>query len=113
MRENGRMISALARYPPRRRKDILRHAPRELVHALSEGCLNILRGNVPLSRQRYTKLRQHRRLVHELANPSTGLRRKQRIIQQRGGFVGALLGALAPVAATLVSDLFRVGRSNE
>jgi len=107
MRENSRIISSLARYSPQRRKELLRHAPKELICALSEGCLNVLKGNVPLSKHRYQKLRRYKKKIQTLANPRASLRTKQHLVRQNGGFIGLLASALIPAICTLTSNLFQ------
>lgn len=110
MRENARIISSLARYSPHRRKEVLRHAPKELVYALSEGCINVLKGNVPLSKQKYQKLRRYKKKIRTLANSRIGLRTKQNFVRQNGGFIGLLASALVPVLSTVVGNLLQPQR---
>ena len=103
-RDTIKLIRELSRYKAQKRRKILQKAPRELIAALSEGSLNLLKGNVPLSRQKYTRLKRYKKNVHLLANPRTPLHQKRRIVEQRGGFLSLLASVLVPVLSGVISS---------
>lgn len=79
------------------RKLIIRGAPKKLIHALSEICLNTLNGNIPLSP---VKLRKAHKYSSQLRKLSSRKFKGKKKILQRGGFlsfiIGTLLSALLP-----------------
>ena len=72
--ETLKLIKSLSRLKPKKRNALLKNAPRELIYALSEGALNLLKGNVPVTQQKYAKLKKHRTKIRTLANPNVSLK---------------------------------------
>ncbi len=105
MKRNAHFIQLLAQATPRQRQDILQHAPKDLIAALSEGALNVLKGNVKLSKQRHATLKRHRAKLRELADRRTSQQRKRALVQQRGGFLGVLASVLIPAITGLIGAL--------
>ncbi len=105
MKRNAHFIRLLSKTPPQRRNEILKHAPKELIAALSEGALNILNGNVKLTTRKYSSLKRYRSQLRQLANRRTSMRAKRALIQQRGGFLGALASILVPAITGLIGAL--------
>lgn len=105
MKRNLPLLRLLTNVPARRRKQILQHAPRELVQALSEGALNVLHGNVPLTKKTYARLKRHKKQLHLLADRRVPERRKRKLIIQRGGFLPLLAGALLPLISGIGSAI--------
>ena len=71
----------------------------DIIHALSEIALNILRGNVQLSRQQVQRLQRHKQALRALASRAIPLRRKRALllVKQRGGFLPLLLPLIASI----------------
>ena len=86
------------------RKAILEYADAELISALCECAHNILRGTVRLTPQEKVLLRRYRTDLHSIVNKKTVVARKRRILQQKGGFLPALL---APLASSVLLPLLR------
>ncbi len=105
MQRNAHFIKLLSKIPPQRRSDILKHAPKELITALSEGALNVLQGNVRLSKRKLASLRRYRTQLRQLASRTVSARRKRALVLQRGGFLGALAGVLIPAITGLIGAL--------
>ena len=99
------LIRNFSKLPAKQRRLILKTAPKELIHALSEASLNILKGTVPLTKAKYSKLKRHKASLVKLANPKESLISKRKIVQQRGGFLTALLGTILPIAASVIGGL--------
>lgn len=97
------ILHVLKTADPKLRKAILHNAPKHLIHALSEICYNTLQGNVHMSKQTKAKLHPYKNVIRELANSRVKHGRKRRILQQKGGFLGVLLGSLL---SGLVGSLF-------
>ena len=86
------------------RKAILEYADAELISALCECAHIILRGTVRLTPQEKVRLRRYRTDLHSIVNKKTAVARKRRILQQKGGFLPALL---APLASSVLLPLLR------
>ena len=107
MKNNAQLILTLAKLKPANRRAVLQAAPKELIHALSEGALNIIKGKVPLSKRQYGHLRRNQSKIRLLANPKVSVRRKQKLLtvaDQRGGFLGTLAAILIPTVASLIGS---------
>ena len=86
------------------RKAILEYADAELISALCECAHNILRGTVRLTPREKARLRRYTSDLRTIANRKTAVTRRRRILQQKGGFLPALL---APLALTVFMPLLR------
>ena len=86
------------------RKAILEYADAELTSALCECAHNILRGTVRLTPREKARLRRYTSDLRAIANRKTAVTRRRRILQQKGGFLPALL---APLALTVFMPLLR------
>ncbi len=74
-------------------KAIIKTADKGLVNCLCEVCLNVLKGNVPVTTVQKRKLSRHKADLRRLIKKNLSLNSKKRILQ-KGGFLGALLGPL-------------------
>lgn len=82
-------------------KTVLKGASPDLIKALSECCLNVLKGHVrltPRQKRRLTKYKQNLRL---LAQKKTSTKRRKQLLQ-KGGFIGALLKPVLGVLGGLL-----------
>jgi hypothetical protein len=88
------------------RNHVIAKADRSLVDCLCECTDNILRGNVPLTKQQKEKLKRHKAGLRALTKKSVSLK-KNKAILQKGGFLGSLLTPTASVVSPLLSTLFQ------
>ena len=86
-----------------RRKKLLLAGGKEIQRVLREIAYNILRGAVKLSKSQKKRLRKHQGAVRTIALKKTPLR-KRLSLEQRGGFLTALL---APLLAGVTSAVLR------
>lgn len=92
----------------RGRKQLLKRATKSNIRSLCEICLNVIRGNVPLDQHSKNKLKKHREHIETLAKKSVSLRKKKNIlVNQRGGFAGLLASLALPVVASIVSGALK------
>ena len=96
----------LAKSRPAAAKKILKSASSTVIRAIAELALNCLNGVIPLSSCAKNKMKKYKSNMRHIAGKSN-LSSKRRVIQ-RGGFLGALLGAALPLVIKGVSSL--VGR---
>ena len=105
IKEHLPLLKFLAKGKPKIRKAIIDESGPEVIHALCECAQNTINGNVKLSPAHFKKLKRYKKQLRLLADKKVGVKRKKRELQ-KGGFVGALLGAVLPTLAGLVGNLF-------
>ena len=81
------------------RKEILKQGGKPLQQCLRECAVNVLRGNVPLSKRQLSSLKKHKKQLRELAKKKTS-NKKRLQIEQRGGFLASLL---LPIVGSIAS----------
>ena len=68
------------------RKDLIKHANKDQINAISEIVLNLLKNNVPVSPVTMARLRPYKYVLRQIGNRSVSLKkRRQSLIQQKGG----------------------------
>ena len=100
------LLRALHVAGPEMRRAIIRAADASLLQTLSECSLNVLQGNQPVSPRCKRVLARYKGELRRLASPlhQVPLNAKRRILEQRGGFLGALLSTvLGGLLSKLVS----------
>lgn len=101
-------MMTLLQAPPKMRRHMTQHAPKELIHCVSECCQNVLKGNVPLSPTQLRKLKPKRQVLRQLADKKVSVPKKKKIINQNGGFLPLLALAAAPVVTSLAKEVLRL-----
>ena len=96
-------MNLIARSPLKRRREIIKLAPKELVHSFSEGALNILNGNVSLTKKKKTGLKKYRNNLRNLSSKKTSLKKKKNILMSGGAFFPLLAGIIIPVISALIN----------
>ena len=92
----------------RGRKKLLQGATKSNIRCLCEICLNVIRGNIPVDPSSKNKSKKHRSSIETLAKKSVSLRKKKNIlVNQRGGFAGLLASLALPVVASFVSNALK------
>jgi hypothetical protein len=103
--ETYEKIRLLKLATPRVRKSIIRDADKSLLNAISECCLNVLHGRVPLSSKQKLRLSKHKNELRKLAEKRAGVRKRKRVLVQSGdGFLTALIGPVAALLGGLLSS---------
>lgn len=87
------------------RKQLLKHVSNKDLKALSELCLNLILGNIKIDKKLKTKFKRYKKPIQLLANKRIPLKKKKRIINQKGS-AGFLL-PLASIALPLIADFVR------
>ena len=103
LRKNHDFLKLLVKCTPAQRKAILKVADDALVRTICECVLNVLKGTVPVSKPAKKKLLVHKKPLIALAEKSTPLEKKKKLLVQHGGnFLSVLL---PPVLRVLTSIL--------
>lgn len=84
-------------------KHIVQELDSEILNCISECCLNILQGNIPLSFREKAKLEKHAKKIRDLTHKKLSIKNKKKILQT-GGFLPALL---SPVIGALAGPLLK------
>ena len=87
-------LKLLYRSKPKYRKKLIESAPNEVIHLISQCALNILSGEVVLTKKQKVALRPHKKALHQLARGPVKHKKK---ILQKGGFPPLLLALLSPI----------------
>ena len=97
------VLRKLCRCNKKVQKQILAQGGKPLQLCLRECALNVIRGNVPLSKHQFHKLRKFQKNLHELSRKNTSQKRRLKI-EQRGGFLASLL---LPIVGSLAGAAIR------
>lgn len=97
-------INSLAKTNTRRRKAILKQASNEELKGLFELCLNIIRGNLPITQPTFKHIKRHKKVIESLGNRRVPIYKKREIINQKGGFIGTLAAFALPLVTHLLSQ---------
>ena len=104
IKSNYHAIKLLKSSQPKLRKAIISNCNRELFNCISECILNVLKANLKVSESAKQKLRKHKSLFLKVADNRVTPSAKNRLINQRGGY---LLPLHSPVLHNLANLLFR------
>lgn len=102
VKRNARLLKTLSKADPATTKVIINTASPELIKAISECALNVLKGRVSLSHHQKNRLKRHKRALRQLIKRQTSAKKKKALLL-KGGFLGALL---RPVLGILGHLLF-------
>lgn len=89
---------------PAARKSILRNASTDLISSIGEIALNILKGRIPLKKRQKNILKKWRKAIRKLSDKTLSIKKKKSIVNQSGGFIGALLGFAIPLITSLLTS---------
>ena len=101
MKKNAEILRLLKKLKPNTVRAVMKEAPPDLVKALCECSLNILKGNVKLSASQKKKLCRYKNNLRVLSTKKTSMKKRKHILQN-GGFIGALLPPVIGVLASLL-----------
>lgn len=97
------MLYVLSTASPKLRKQILKLAPDDLIHAINEIAYNILHGNHKIRKQMRANLEKYKSDLRKLAKPSRSLGPKRKVLVQSGGAFLPLL--ISTVLSGLIGKL--------
>ena len=96
-------LKKLKKCKPQCRKNLLESGGKSLQVCLRECAVNILKGNVCLTKAQKTKLQKYKNQIREISKKGTS-QKKRLQIEQKGGFLPALI---APVLGALLGGLIK------
>ena len=83
---------------------IVRDSDTDLLYLLSECAVNILKGNVKLTKTNKKKLKKHSGKLRKLASKKINLNTRREIIQKGHGFIGPMLLSILPMIPRLIKS---------
>ena len=95
------ILRTLARSKPHVLSKQLEQLSPDVVRTIKNISKNVLKGSVNLNKRQINKLRQHEKLLKELALKRTSIKRSKKILQQ-GGFLASLLAPLVGIFSNLL-----------
>ena len=93
-------LKVLVDATPKLKKAIIKHAPTDLVTAISEIVLNLIKGVIKLTAHQKKRLSRYKKELLALAKKKVPLGKKRKILVQKGGGVVSIL---VPLALSLLS----------
>ena len=85
------ILRILAKAKPSVVRAIIKDADTDLIYLLSECAVNILKGNVKLTKINKAKLRKHSGKLRKLASKKINLNKRREIIQKGSGFISSMV----------------------
>lgn len=107
LRRNFALLKTLTRSSPKIRKVILQECPPDLIQAICEICMNLLKGNIPITQCQHHKLKRYKETIRQMACRKDGVRKKKKLLNQKGGFLLPLLTTVLPMVADLAIGAIR------
>ena len=95
------LLKVLVDATPKLKKAIIKHAPPDLVTAISEIVLNLIKGVIKLTAHQKKRLSRYKKELHGLAKKKVSLGKKRKILVQKGG---GLISILVPLVLSLLSS---------
>lgn len=107
LRRNFALLKTLTRSSPKIRKVILQQCSPNFIQSVCEICMNLLKGNIPVTECQHKKLKRYREKIRQMASRREGVRKKRKLITQKGGFLLPLLTTVLPIVADLAIGAIR------
>jgi hypothetical protein len=95
-------LQVMGRCGPRLRKFMINNVPPEVIPAMCECSLNLLKGVIPLSPSQKRRLARYKTHLHDLASKKVSRKRKKQRLNKKGG---NLLSALLPPVLSVLGSL--------
>ena len=102
VKEHYHTLQVLKSAKPKLRKAIISAGGKELIDSINECVLNVLVGNVPLSKCLRRKLQKYKLALRRLADKRVRQSAKKRLLIQKGGFLLPLLTTILPIIASVI-----------
>lgn len=105
LKKNLHILQTLKNSNKKLRSAIIKNCSDDTIKAILEIAINTLNGNCQLSKHTHIRLKKFKNILRQLVCPKKNLKRKRKIIIQKGGFLPVLIGTiLSGVIGKLLSD---------
>ena len=95
------LLKVLADAKPKLKKAIIKHAPTDLVTAISEIVLNLIKGVIKLTADQKRRLSRYMKDLFALAKKKVSQAKKRKILVQKGG---GIVSVLVPLALSVLAS---------
>ena len=95
------LLKLLLEANPKLKKAIIKYATPDVVKAISEIALNMLKGVIKLTSNQKHRLSRYKKEFHTLGKKGISIKKKRKLLVQKGG--GAGLAILLPIAISYLS----------
>lgn len=102
VKRNIAILNAIPALKPDQRKGFISHCSDDFILSICEICLNVLKGNIPLNSEQYSRLKKHKTFIKLLADKKSSVKKKRKVVKQSGGFIGPLLSIALPFISGLI-----------
>ena len=99
------LLKLLAEANPKLKKTIIKYATPDVVKAISEIALNMLKGVIKLTSNQKHRLSRYKKEFRSLGKKGISVKRKRKLLVQKGG--GAGLSILLPIAISYLTRNLR------
>lgn len=103
IKKNGEMLIALSNSPQKFRRNIIVHAPNELINSICECCKNVLKGNVSMSNGHTSQLKAHSKHIRKLADHKISIKQKKKILNNKNN--SDLLSLLGTIIKPILKEI--------
>jgi len=97
-------LRAICKCKNKKRKAIVQNASGGVIRTIAQLGKNILNGNFKLSPRQKQRLRRHKNTLRALSLKRSSLKKKRKLLMQKGGAFLPLL--LAPILSAVAGSLF-------
>lgn len=98
LKKNRHFLHALLGAKSSMRKAILQNAEPDLIKTVAEIVLNLLHGNIKLSKNHRSGLIKYKSCLRKIGRSDGNLAQKRKVLVQSGGFLPILLSSLLATA---------------
>ena len=82
----------------------------EVIRVIAQIAINVMNKNLPIDEtQAVQRLARYKTQLRAVTQPKRSLLKKRKVIEQEGGFLGALLGLAVPLISSLIGGLTKGG----
>ena len=106
IKQHHYILKKLASSSPAQRKKILANAPDALFKAINAIIKLVVKNKLQISKKQQHKLYRHKKLLSSVSGLKNVKSVKNKLRNQRGGFIPALIAAALPAITSLIGNLF-------
>ncbi len=97
------LLQVLAKSKPQIRDAIVQHGPTDLIKAISEIVLNVLKGVIRITPRQRKRLARYKNKLRGLTSNRVSQKVKRKFLTQKGGAGGVLASIVVPLAIAALS----------
>ena len=102
MKEGLPYLHVIVKSKAKLRKLLIQHVPANVITAICECSLNLLKGVIPVTPRQKRRFARYKTHLRALANKKVSRRQKKRFLNQKGG---GLLTTLLPAVLSVLGSL--------